>query len=90
VNGQKTSISVLSNPFHNTLSVNFVSAAPQQVFARLFDVTGQQVAIEKWSVTSGNIRKDFSGVSNLQHGMYILTIRNNSGEILYNGKVVKQ
>ena len=90
VNEQKTSISVLSNPFHNTLSVNFVSAAPQQVYATLFDVTGQQVAIQKWSVTSGNIRKDFPGVTNLQHGMYLLTIRNNSGEILYNGKVVKQ
>lgn len=88
--GPKTSISVLSNPFHNILSVNFESAAPQLVFARLIDIMGKQVAEEKWSVTSGNIRKDFSGISNLQHGMYILTIRNNSGEILYNGKVVKQ
>ena len=90
MNGPKTSISVLSNPFHNTLSVNFESAAAQLVSARLIDITGKQIAVEKWSVSSGNIRKDFSAISNLQQGMYILTIRNNSGEILYNGKVVKQ
>jgi len=88
--GPKASIAVLSNPFHNTLSVSFESAAPQLVIAKLIDITGKQIAEEKWSITGGIIRKDFSGISGLQHGMYILTIRNNSGEILYNAKVVKQ
>jgi hypothetical protein len=87
---QKTSILVLANPFHNTLSVNFVSAAPQIVSARLIDITGKEVAMEQWSVSNGNSTKDFSNVSGLEHGMYILTIRNISGEILYNSKVVKQ
>jgi hypothetical protein len=87
---QKTSISVLANPFHNTLSVNFISAGPKVVSARLIDITGKQVAKEQWSVSNGNSTKEFSNISGLQHGMYILTIRNNSGEILYNNKVVKQ
>ncbi len=89
VDGPKTAISILTNPFHNTLSINFNSASSQMVSARLIDITGKQVASENWSVTSGNVRKDFSAGS-LQQGLYILTIRNNSGEILYNGKVVKQ
>jgi hypothetical protein len=87
--GPKTSVSVLTNPFHSTLSVNFNSANPQMVSARLIDITGKQVSIENWSVTGGTVRKDFS-TGGLQPGMYILSIRNNSGEILYNGKVVKQ
>lgn len=87
---QKTSIFVLANPFHNTLSINFVSATPQLVSARLIDITGKQVAMEQWPVSNGNSTKYFSNISGLQHGMYILTIRNNSGETLYNTKVVKQ
>jgi hypothetical protein len=87
--GPKTTISVLTNPFHSSLSVNFSSAASQTVSAILLDITGKQVASENWSINSGNVRKDFSAGA-LNHGMYILTIRNTSGEILYNGKVVKQ
>lgn len=87
---QKTSISVLSNPFHNTLSVNFASPSSLLVSARLTDITGKQIALEKWSLSPGNTRKDFSTISGLQTGMYILTITNNSGEIIYNGKVIKQ
>jgi hypothetical protein len=89
VDGPKTAISVLTNPFYNTLSVTFNSATSQAVSARLMDITGKLVAAENWSVTSGNVRKDLSAGA-LNPGMYILTIRNNSGEILYNGKVVKQ
>lgn len=87
--GPVMNISVFTNPFHSTLSVNFNSATSQMVSARLMDITGKQVAVENWSVTSGNVRKDLSAGA-LNPGMYILTIRNNSGEILYNGKVVKQ
>ncbi|HSN09988.1 MAG TPA: T9SS type A sorting domain-containing protein, partial [Hanamia sp.] len=87
---QKTAISVLANPFYNTLSVNFVSLTSQTVTARLVDITGKQVAVEKWSVFNGTTKKDFTNVSGLQRGMYILSIINNTGEILFNGKVVKQ
>ncbi|MGN6532490.1 MAG: T9SS type A sorting domain-containing protein [Ginsengibacter sp.] len=87
--GPKTAISILTNPFHGTLSVNFNSASSQMGSARLMDITGKQVISESWSVPGGIVKKDFS-TGSIPQGMYILTIRNNSGEILYNGKVVKQ
>jgi len=85
-----TGVSVLANPFYNTLSIGFNSATSQIVSARLIDITGRQIAIEKWSVSAGNSIKNFSNVSGLQQGLYILSITNNSGEILYTGKVIKQ
>lgn len=89
-NLDNTSVSVLANPFYSTLSVTFSSSTPQIVSANLFDITGKQVAIEKWSISAGDSRKDFSNVTGLQQGMYILSVRNSAGEILYNAKVVKQ
>ncbi len=83
-------VSVLANPFYNTLFINFSSATSQMVTARLVDITGKQIAVERWSLENGTNKKQFSNVSGLQHGMYILSIANNNGEILFNGKVVKQ
>jgi hypothetical protein len=90
LNLDKTGISVLANPFHNTLSVDFSSTTSQAVSARLMDITGRQVAVEKWSITAGTSRKEFSNVNGLQQGMYILTVSNAGGAILYNNKVIKQ
>lgn len=85
-----TGVSVLTNPFHNSLTVNFSSTTSQDVSARLIDMTGRQVTIEKWSISAGSTQMSFSNVSNLQSGIYILSVINNSGEILFNTKVVKQ
>jgi hypothetical protein len=87
---QKMAVSVLANPFYNTLTVNFASSTSQMVTARLVDITGKQIAMQQWSLTNGSNQKQFSNVSSLQHGMYILSIVNKSGEILFNGKVVKE
>ncbi len=87
---QKMGVSVLTNPFYNTLSVNFESSTSQMVTARLVDITGKQLAVERWSLENGSTKKEFSSVNGLQHGMYILSIVNKNGEILFNGKVVKQ
>ena len=89
-NFNKTGVSVLANPFYNTLNVGFNSATSQVVSAKLIDIAGRQIAVEKWSVSAGNSIKNFSNVSGLQQGLYILSITNNSGEILYTGKVIKQ
>lgn len=86
----KTGVSILANPFHSSLTVDFASVTDQIVFARLLDISGKQVAIEKWSVASGNTRKEFSNVGGLQRGMYMLSIVNNAGEVLFNSKVIKQ
>jgi hypothetical protein len=90
LNINKTAASVLFNPFRSSLSVDFSSAAGQIVSARLIDITGKQVASEKWSLAPGNSRKEFSNVSGLQQGMYIISIVNASGEVLLNTKVIKQ
>ncbi|HEY8658700.1 MAG TPA: T9SS type A sorting domain-containing protein [Hanamia sp.] len=86
----KTGVSILANPFHSNLTVDFLSATDQVVSARLIDITGKQVVVERWSITAGNTRKDFSNVSGLQPGMYILSVYSNSGEVLLNSKVIKQ
>ena len=90
LNLDKTGVTVLANPFHNSIVVDFSSATDQAVSARLMDITGKQVAIEKWSISAGSTRKEFSNVSGLQQGMYILTVSNAGGEILYNNKLIKQ
>ncbi len=90
INIAKVGVSVLTNPFRNRLSVDFLSAKDEVLNARLIDITGKLAASEKWSITSGSTRKEFTNISNLQQGMYILTISNAAGEVLYNNKVIKQ
>lgn len=90
LNFSKTGVSVLANPFHSLLTVDFSSAIEQSVSARLIDITGKQVAVEKWTISTGNSRMNFSNVTGLQQGMYILNISNANGEVLYNNKVIKQ
>ncbi|MDE3213648.1 MAG: T9SS type A sorting domain-containing protein [Bacteroidota bacterium] len=90
VSANQTSITVLANPFHDNLTLSFSSAANQQVYARLFDMTGQQVAIEKWSVSAGTSSQGFSNVNGLQPGMYILHVSGQDGQTLLNSKVIKQ
>ncbi len=90
LNFGKIGVSVLANPFHNSLTVDFLSSTDQSVSARLIDITGKQVANEKWSIATGSTRKNFSNVNGLQQGMYILTVSNTTGEVLYNNKVIKQ
>ncbi|MDQ6902305.1 MAG: T9SS type A sorting domain-containing protein [Bacteroidota bacterium] len=90
LNIDKIGVSVLANPFHSTLLIDFSSPSNQQVSARIIDITGKQIISEKWTVAAGSSTKQFSNVSGLQLGMYILTITNANSEILYNNKVIKQ
>jgi Secretion system C-terminal sorting domain len=85
-----TGITVITNPFRNTLTIDISSPADQMISARLVDITGKQVALEKWSLASGTSRKEISKSASLQHGIYILSVTNAGGEILYNNKVVKE
>ncbi len=90
LNIDKTGVSVLANPFHSSLVVDFSSPSNQQVAARIIDITGKQIVSEKWTIAAGSSTKQFSNVGGLQIGMYILTISNANGEVLYNNKVIKQ
>ena len=85
-----TQVSVSANPFHNSISVNISSIASQNVTVKLTDATGKEIAAGKWSISSGNTRKDMTDLNRLQNGIYILTISGANGGILYNNKIVKQ
>lgn len=90
VNIEKTSATVVANPFINNLSVEFLSNSNQQLNARLFDITGKLVSTEKWSVGKGSTVKSLLRTSGINAGIYILSITGETNEILYQGKVVKQ
>lgn len=87
---QKTAVSVLANPFYNKLTVNFISPTTEMVTARLIDITGKQIAVQSWSLNSGKSTQELNNLGSLQHGLYILSIVNHSGEVLFKGKVIKQ
>lgn len=82
-------VSVVANPFRGDLKIKF-SGVAQQVQARLIDITGKQVARESWNISNGESTHQFSNVSKLQNGIYILSVQNKNGETLFNGKVIKQ
>ncbi len=90
VDFEATGISVLANPFRNNLTVDLITNKDESLTARIFDMTGKQIAVEKWNITRGSTRKDFTNANGLRQGMYILTVTNSTGEILFNGKVLKQ
>jgi len=89
LDGVGTKVSVLANPFRGSLTIQF-SGTSQQVNARLMDLTGRQVARESWNISNGASTQQFSNVSGLQNGIYILSIQSSTGELLFNGKVLKQ
>lgn len=89
ISNGNTRVSVVGNPFINNFTVKFNGQA-REVRARLLDITGKQVAGEVWNIPGGETSKQFSNISGLQKGIYILTIQNGNGEVLFNGKVLKQ
>ncbi len=86
----KSNAIVVANPFFSSIPVVFLSKSNQTVKLTLFDITGKQVATDTWVVPKGNSNKTFTDVGNLQRGMYILNIRDENGEVIYNGKLIKQ
>lgn len=87
---EKTAVSVLTNPFVNNITVDFLSNTNQSVNVKLTDVSGRMIAAEKWQISKGSSRISFDKVSALQRGMYILTVTDMNGEMLYNNKLMKQ
>ena len=90
VNVDKTGASVLTNPFINNISIDFLSKSNQRVSLVLSDVTGKRVATDTWIIPKGNSRKILDKVSGIQKGIYILTVVDEDGVSIYNGKLVKQ
>ncbi len=82
-------VSLVGNPFVNNFTIKF-SGQSREVHARLVDITGKQIASETWNIPGGETSKQFSNLSSLQRGIYVLTIKGREGEVLFNGKVLKQ
>ncbi|MFT3981324.1 MAG: T9SS type A sorting domain-containing protein [Ferruginibacter sp.] len=86
----KLGVSVLANPFVNNITVDFLSNNIQTVSARLTDLSGKTVAMQNWSISTGTTRKTMDNVVTLQRGMYILTITDMNGAVVFNSKLIKQ
>jgi hypothetical protein len=86
----KTGVSVLNNPFIDVLNVDLLGNKTEAVQARLLDMTGRQVAAARWVIAKGRNRKVFDNVSNLVRGIYVFTVTDNSGNVIFNGKLMKQ
>lgn len=86
----KTGISVLTNPFVNAITVDFLSNSNQLVNVKLSDISGKVVSTQKWKVTKGTSRLMLNNVANIQRGMYIFTVVDEDGTIIYNNKLIKQ
>lgn len=86
----RSSAFILSNPFTAEIPVELLSTKNQSVSLSLYDLAGKSVVSDRWSIAKGSSRKSLENVSNLQRGMYILVIKDQNGETLYNGKLIKQ
>jgi len=87
---EKTGVSVLANPFVNNITVDFLSNSNQFVNVKLSDVSGKVISTEKWKLTKGSSRSMLNNVANIQRGMYILTVVDEEGVVIYNNKLIKQ
>jgi hypothetical protein len=86
----KTGISVLANPFVNNITADVASPFAQRLSIKLSDISGRVVATDAWQVIKGSSRVVMNKVTNLSNGMYILTVTDDNGVVLYNNKLVKQ
>lgn len=86
---EKTAVSVLANPFHSTVTVDFLAVSNQLLTARLFDNTGKQVFSQRIPVSIGSSRKTVE-TGNLARGIYILQVTDENGQAVYNEKLIKQ
>jgi hypothetical protein len=90
INIQKTGVTVLTNPFVNQITVDFLSNSNQSVKVRLTDISGKIIATEKWQIAKGSTRLNLDNVSNIQRGFYIFTVVDDNDNVIYNNKMVKQ
>ncbi len=81
--------SVLTNPFVNNITVDFLSPLGQTVNVRLADISGKVLGTERWKIAKGSSRMTYNNMSNIQRGMYILTIQDSEGNIILNNKLIK-
>jgi len=88
VNIDKTSGTVLTNPFRTDITLDFLSSRSQMLNARVFDNMGRMVINQQLSLNGGTSRKIIPA-SRLQTGMYIIQVIDDEGNVIVNSKLVK-
>lgn len=89
VNIDKTLASVITNPVISNIGIDFLSKTSQSITISLFDMTGKKIASDKWIIPNGASRRTFDKANNIGKGVYVLTIQDENGLTIYNGKLVK-
>lgn len=88
VNIDKTSGTVLTNPFKTDITLDFLSSRNQVLHARVFDNMGRMVINQQLSLNGGTSRKVIPA-SQLQTGMYIVQVVDDEGNVVVNSKLIK-
>lgn len=84
----KTSGSVLANPFRSNITVDFLSTRSQVLHARVFDNMGKVVINQQLNLSGGSNRKVIPA-SQLQTGMYIIQVLDDEGNVIVKNKLIK-
>ena len=85
----KTTAFVLTNPIINNIEINIFTSRSQQMSVSLFDMSGKLVASDKWKVAGGASVMKLDKAKNIQKGIYILNIKDETGNSIYNGKLLR-
>lgn len=85
----KVSVTAYPNPFTNEVRLSLPSSVEGKSLVRITDMTGRTVAERKIVLTTGTNNVEFSNLSDLKTGLYLVNITLPSGEV-QNVKVLKQ
>ncbi len=87
---ERTGISILTNPFSQSITADFLTNRAQQLVCRLTDAGGRTVYTQSFTAAKGSSRKVWNGLSQLSAGLYILQVTGDNGETIYTEKLIKQ
>lgn len=86
----QTDLQVYPNPFRDQISVGFNSAAPQNISILITDLSGKTIQSYNRQVVTGNNNIHLTGLAQLPKGIYHLLIRDESGTITGNTKILRE
>jgi hypothetical protein len=84
VSEEKNLVKIYPNPFQSILNIEFNGTSALKKIINIYDVNGKLLLTKS---TEGNTQID---VKQLTAGTYLIKINDESGKVLYNGKVIKQ
>lgn len=81
--------STFPNPFVSQVQVDINSPATQKTVISFNDISGRKLVQKSWNVSKGRNSIVLQEVASLQPGLYILTITNEDGTVVYKSKLIK-